>query len=358
MKRKSKVILVVIAVVLVLITGAGFFFWQKIKKPLYVPGKLSSERNITAPDQEKDSEYWEMDDGIEIYHFSEGTGRNVLIVHGGPGYPYRKPWSGLQSMTDRYEFHYYDQRGSGKSSRPVKSFSSSNYFKNVAELNRILGMGTQLADIERIRQILKEDKLILIGHSFGAFMAALYASEFPDHVAGMILVSPGGGLVTPRDNVDLFEIIRADLSEDEKQAFDLFMEDYLDFAHIFSKTEDDLEAAGLQLAGYSGLLEGMENIGKKQPLTFKARPGGWMVFAMYFGMGMAHDYSEALGVVEAPVLILHGAQDFIKIDLVQPYVDSLPNARLKTIDSAGHAMFEETPEEFSRIVESFLGQLE
>jgi proline iminopeptidase len=358
MKRKTRFISMAIGVVLLMVVCAAFLFWQHIKKPLYVPGNLSSEMDITVPVQEKDSEYWDMGNGINIYHFSEGSGRNVLIIHGGPGYPYRTPWTGLQSMTDRYQFHYYDQRGSGKSSRPVKGFSSGNFFKNVAELNRTLGMGTQLADIERIRQILKEDKLILIGHSFGGFIAALYASEFPEHVAGMVLISPAGGLVTPRDTIDMAETVKPTLSEEEKQAFDLFMEDYLDFRHIFSKTEEDMEAAGLKLAGFSGLLEDPDNPEKKQPITLEARPGGWMVFGIYFGMGIEHDYSQALGVVEAPVLVLHGAQDFINIDIIKPYADSLPNAQLKIVDDAGHVMFEETPEEFSRIVESFLSGLE
>jgi proline iminopeptidase len=358
MKRKTKSISLAIAVVLFLIVGAGWLFWQQIKKPLYTPGSLSSEADITAPEQKKDSEYWQMGDDIEIFHFSEGTGRNVLIIHGGPGYPYRKPWTGFQSLTDRYRFHYYDQRGCGKSSRPIKHFSSRNYLKNVAELNRSLGLWTQLADIERIRQILGEDELILVGHSFGGLLAALYAAEFPDHVGGLILVSPAGGLVTPRDQIDLSELVRPGLSEDDKKAFDLFLADYFDFPNIFSKTEDDMEAAGLQLAKFSGLIDGTGNQGKKQSISLKARPGGWMVFGIFFGLGAEHDYSRALGVVEAPVLVLHGADDFIKIDLINPYVDSFPNAQIEIIDDAAHVMFEEKPEEFSRVVESFLARLE
>lgn len=357
MKRKTKIIVSTISVIVLLVAGAGIFLWQKIRSPLYIPGTLKSEVNISVPDQNKDAEYWEMGNGITLYHFSEGTGRNVLILHGGPGYPYSKPWSGLQPMTDRYQFHYYDQRGCGKSSRPVDSFSSRNYFKNVAQLYQSLGMGTQIADIERIRQILKEDKLILIGHSFGGLLAVLYASEFPGHVAGMVLVSPADVLVMPQD-VDWVGDVRESLSENDKQAFDLFIDDYLDFPHIFSKTEDDLSSLRRQWATFVGLLDKPAGSEKGNSLTLETKPGGWMTFAIFFSTGLKHDYRQALGVVEAPALVLTGTQDVIEIDAIKQYADSLSNSQLKIINGAGHAMFEETPEEFSRIVETFLSQLE
>ena len=38
----------------------------------------------------------------------------MMIVHGGPGMPFAQPLSGLAPLTDEYQFHYYDQRGSGE----------------------------------------------------------------------------------------------------------------------------------------------------------------------------------------------------------------------------------------------------
>ena len=49
----------------------------------------------------------------------------------------------------------------------------------------------QLADIERLRRASGETSLILIGHSFGAFLAALYATEFPERVRAPVLVLHG-----------------------------------------------------------------------------------------------------------------------------------------------------------------------
>ncbi|MBN1834111.1 MAG: alpha/beta hydrolase [Deltaproteobacteria bacterium] len=362
MKRKTKIVIWIIVCIIVLIVGVSAFFWWQMSKPLYVPGMVSSETNLSAPltppSQDKNTDFWKMGDGVSLYHFSEGKGRNVLILHGGPGYPYRKMWSGLRQLTDNYRFHYYDQRGCGKSSRPVNGFASSNYYENVKLLDKMLGLGTQLADIERIRQILGDNKLILIGHSFGAFQAVLYAAEFPDKVDGLILVSPANMLLMPQQSGGLFEIIKSRLPADEKPAYEQFMDDYFDFGSIFSKTEDDLVAANQELAEYFEVsTESTEVRKEKSEATLQAKPGGWMVFGMYFSMGTAHDYRQALKVVRAPVLVIHGDDDFQEVDVERMYANSLPNARLETLKSATHFMYEEKPEEFSKMVGAFLQDL-
>ena len=108
-----------------------------------------------------------MDDKIQLAHFSVGEGRDVLVVHGGPGEPFAEPMAALQPLTNDFRFHYYDQRGSGESTRPIDSFPDTNFYKNMQALDAELGLGAQIADIERIRQILAQDKLIVIGHSWG-----------------------------------------------------------------------------------------------------------------------------------------------------------------------------------------------
>jgi proline iminopeptidase len=132
----------------------------------YGPRGAESARPAYTPAQTGDPDYWQVEDDIKLYHFAEGTGRNVLIVHGGPGMPFREPLAGLASLTGDYRFIYYDQRGCGKSSRPINKFTSQNMYENMTTLDKTLGLGAQIADIERIRQILGEEKLILIGHSW------------------------------------------------------------------------------------------------------------------------------------------------------------------------------------------------
>jgi len=347
----KKVIIIVVLVLLVLIVVAGVFFWYIMGKPLYEPGMVRAGENLraplTLPEQAGDERFWNVEQDIQLYHFFEGEGRNVLIVHGGPGYPFAQPWPGLGPLTNEYQFHYYDQRGCGQSTRPIDKFSSTNYYQNMKTLDQTLGLGAQVADMERIRQILGEEKLLIIGHSFGGFLASLYAAEFPGRVEALILVAPADVLVMPQKDGGLFEEVRKRLPEDMQPDYAAYLEEYLDFRNIFSKSEADLVALN-------------EGFGKYYAVVFEAsipeqgRSGGWMVWAMYLSMGTRHDYRDALKDVKAPVLVIHGADDLQSEKASRVYVDAFPNARFHVIEGATHFPFYEQPEEFGTVVGEFL----
>src|SRR5688572_3324907 len=182
----KRIVLIVVALLVLLLIGAGIWFWHSMGKPLYKPGMVRSRLNARAqfdpPAQSNDAHYWTVEKDIRLHYFSHGQGRPVLVLHGGPGYPILEPLPGLQPLGTNFQFYYYDQRGCGKSSRPFDRFTSKNFYANMIELERKLGIGAQIADIERIRLILKQEKLILLGHSFGGFLATMYATEFPERV--------------------------------------------------------------------------------------------------------------------------------------------------------------------------------
>jgi proline iminopeptidase len=291
--------------------------------------------------------------GIELAHFAVGQGRNILIIHGGPGEPFTHPMSGLEPLTSEFRFHYYDQRGCGESTRPIDRFESQNVYQNMKTLDETLGLGTQIADIERIRQMLGDEKLILIGHSWGGFLASLYAAEFPEHVEALILVSPANTLVMPQPDVksDLFAAVRAKLPADEQVKFDAFMKEYMDFNALFQKSEAELVAMNEQFGKY--YLQ-VANVEKTAPLPPQGKPGGWMVWAGYVSMGQRHDYRPALRQVTAPVLVIHGADDLQSEAATRLYVDAFPNAEFAVIENAGHFSFEEQPDQFASIIKAFL----
>src|SRR5512145_2478257 len=207
MKKKIVLTIIVTIVILVGVLVAGV--WYFMGQPMYQPGMAREGKNIryslTPPKQAGYPDYWEVDPEVRLYHFSQGEGRNVLVVHGGPGVPFHAPLSALEPLAGEYRFQYYDQRGCGNSIRPIDTFASQNTYENMTTLNEVLGLGTQLADIERIRQLLGDEKLILIGHSWGGFLASMYAAEFPEHVEALILVSPADTLLMPQKEGDLFD---------------------------------------------------------------------------------------------------------------------------------------------------------
>ena len=350
----KKIIVIVVSVLLVLILVAGAFFWYTMVKPLYEPGMVRAGENLraplTPPEQSGDEHFWNVEGDIQLYHFSEGEGRNVLIVHGGPGYPHSELWPGLEPLTNEYEFHYYDQRGCGQSTRPIDTFSSSNYYANMTTLDKTLGIGAQVADIERIRQILGEEKLVLIGHSFGGFLASLYAAEFPERVEAMILVAPADVLVMPQKDGGLFEEVRKRLPEDMQEDYAAYLKEYLDFKNIFSKSEPDLVALNEEFVKYYEAVF-------ETSIPEQGRPGGWMVWAMYLSMGTRHEYRDALKDANVPVLVIHGANDLQTEKASRTYVDAFPNARFHVIEDATHFSFYEQPEDFAEVTSEFLSEL-
>lgn len=96
----------------------------------------------------------------------------------------------------------FDLIGFGKSSRPnfnfKKSSGMSDFQKSKAEAEF---METCMVEsVEKWRRAIGgplQDKFILLGHSFGAYLALAYALRYPDHVAHIILADPWG---MPQEN--------------------------------------------------------------------------------------------------------------------------------------------------------------
>jgi proline iminopeptidase len=351
---KRKMLLIIAGFILLIIGAAGGGFWYMSTQPLYKPGMVREMgTRLMPPAQPVDAQNWLVEPNIELAHFAVGEGRNVLVIHGGPGQPFRQPMSGLEPLTSEFRFHYYDQRGCGDSTRPIDRFESKNMYENMKTLDQSLGLGAQIADIERIRQILDDEKLILIGHSWGGFLASLYAAEFPEHVEALILVSPANTLVMPQPDAesDLFAAVRAKLPAEDQGEFDKFMKEYFDFNTLFQKSDAELVAMNEQFGKY--YLQIMD-VDTTSQWPEQGKPGGWMVWAGYISMGQSHDYRAALRKVTAPVLVIHGAQDIQSEAATRLYVEAFPNVEFVVIENAAHASFEDQPIEFASFVKSFL----
>ena len=239
---------------LLLFAVAAVWMYYQMGQPLYKPGMVrkafAAFKLDTRLTPSGEQTAWPVEPGITLHHFEKGTGHDVLVVHGGPGYPFTEPIPALDALTDRYRFIYYDQRGCGRSTKPITAFESSNFYKNMLTLNDKLGLQAQIADLERIRLLIGQDKLTILGHSFGAFIAAMYAAEFPDRVRALVLVAPADVLVFPAAGGGIFARIQERLPEPYRADYSRFQAEYLNFKDIFSKTEKDLQRLNARFAGY------------------------------------------------------------------------------------------------------------
>lgn len=96
----------------------------------------------------------------------------IIFMHGGPGcseIPYVRKYQ--QELEQHFTVVHYDQRGSGK---------SYHFFANYSNLTTDLLVDDLLALTDYVTEELGQDKVVLIGHSFGTYIGMKAAAKAPD----------------------------------------------------------------------------------------------------------------------------------------------------------------------------------
>lgn len=113
--------------------------------------------------------------GANIEMMIRGKDRDnpvVIFVHGGPccsEIPYARKYQ--SALEENFTVVHYDQRGSGKSYEFGKDYSDVTASAHVDDL---------IAFTQYISTYLRKEKVILIGHSYGTYIAAMAASQHPE----------------------------------------------------------------------------------------------------------------------------------------------------------------------------------
>ena len=118
--------------------------------------------------------------------FGNPDGAIVVCIHGGPGSDYRYMLNAKDLADYGYRVVFYDQRGSGLSQRLPESIYTSNGLEGLEEIyDELNGV------IDHYRTS-PDQKVYLLGHSWGAMLATAYAGKYPNAVQGLVLQEPGG----------------------------------------------------------------------------------------------------------------------------------------------------------------------
>lgn len=113
-------------------------------------------------------------DDARLHFVIKGAGRPVVLVHGNPGSC--QDWARLYvPLSSRYCGFAFDRPGHGHSDRP-------NHRPITVEVQAQI-LHTALAELN------VEDP-ILLGHSWGGALVLAYALQFPDDLAGAVLLAP------------------------------------------------------------------------------------------------------------------------------------------------------------------------
>lgn len=113
-------------------------------------------------------------DGHELYWEESGNpkGLPVIFLHGGPGSG-TEPSHRCYFNPKLYRIVLMDQRGCGKS-KPHSELKENTTWHLVA-------------DMERLRELLKIDKWVVFGGSWGSTLSLTYAETHPNRVLALVL---------------------------------------------------------------------------------------------------------------------------------------------------------------------------
>lgn len=246
----------------------------------------------------------------------------VVFLHGGPGLytEARRFDEGAIFRAAGYRTLYFDQAGGGQSKR----LKASEY-----------SLSRAVADLEALRIKLGQEKLILWGNSYGASFAAIYASRFPERVAGMILTSPGTfpGTnpkrtynLTNRGSMKIGKDLTAALSKVDRKGAAAEPE----VSQVESgKLLDELMA--------TELIEAM--VCKGANITPPPLGRGGNLFANRILLKQVEHLKFEATALNVPTLILRGACDFMPADNAERY-RKLFGGQVITIAGNGHGLLE------------------
>ncbi len=264
--------------------------------------------------------------GVELFTRTVGDGPDVIVMHGGPGAQHDYLLPQFDALAQGRRLRYYDQRGGGKSqvSRDTE-----------------VGWREQAADLDALISHWSTEPATLLGYSWGGLLAQLFATEHPERVGRLALVSAAPvhagarrefqqrlsermaapEIVRARDELRQSGLRESDPEAYRKRAFELSVAGY--FAH-------PARARGLTPFRVTG----------------RTQQAVWSSVSDY-------DIRDKLASLSVPALVLHGQHDAISVSSAEETA-SLLGAELVVFEHSGHVPYVEEPHKFVAALDAFL----
>jgi proline iminopeptidase len=275
--------------------------------------------------------------GDTTLHVEERGGGDLalIVLHGGPGLDHTQFGPFLDDLGDDARLLLVDERGQGRSDRVDPATLTLERFA---------------ADVEELAEALGLERYVVLGHSFGAFIALQHAVDFPGRPAGTIVSS---GIPSERflahveENLAAFEPVELREQVTESWA-----------RESQAKTEDDVRAL----------------LSDQLPFHF-ADPHDPRIEEFRAGLGdavyspevLAHvaangyggiEVESRLGEVTHPLLVLAGRQDrTCSVEAATAIAAGVPGSRLVVFEDSGHMTYVEENAAYVDAVRGFLASV-
>ena len=247
----------------------------------------------------------------------------LLLLHGGPGYDHSGFKPAFSRLADVAQIVYYDHRGHGRSDRrPPQEWTLDTFADDVVRLCDALGIS----------------KPMVLGQSFGGFVAQRYIARHPDHPAKVVLSSTSPHLALER-KLAMFERLGGAQAREVARAFwsapnDTTWAEYSRVCKHLYNTQPAPPDAGRRIVF-------------NEPILFASAGGEQQTMNLLPGLARA----------QCPVLVMAGEQDPVcplqdSLDIVA----ALPpqHVQLATFAQAGHGAWRDQPDDAFAVLRRFV----
>jgi len=288
------------------------------------PPALPSEGSVETPDH------------TQLHYLVRGSGpETIVVLHGGPGLSSAYLAPDLDDLARTHTVIYYDQRGCGRSTV-------------VTDPER-LTFDAHVEDVEAIRQHFKLERVVVLGHSWGAGLAAFYALKHPEHVSKLVLYEA----LPPRRDPFLAEF---------GKSLTAWMDDaagarigQLDAARKDPSVEPVAACRAFWKEFIRGYFFDAAAIARLKgdvcDIPAEALRNQSVVAGAALGPLQSWDWREQLHAIAVPTLIIAGAKSPIPMAGELEWQTAIPGAKLVTIENAGHFPHVEQPQAFRAALE-------
>jgi pimeloyl-ACP methyl ester carboxylesterase len=252
---------------------------------------------------------------VAVTEFANPEQPAVVLLHG-LGSRGQSWWPVIDPLAARFHLYVLDLRGHGASGKPQRGYRMSQY----------------VADLDAVLEGLELDAPRILGHSLGALITLLWASERPSRATALVLEDPS--LRQQPEVLGAFDGWQQLAALTPAEAAAWYRQEYPDWSD-----EDCIRRA--------------------QTITSTA-PGVFADLRAETEEALTAGLTDRMGIlaeVQSPALLIHGNPELgsmVHPEDAERFVQIMPKARRVFIPTAGHSIHRDASEAFLAHVVPFL----
>ncbi|MEO4055181.1 alpha/beta hydrolase [Solibacillus sp. CAU 1738] len=300
--------------------------------------------------------------GISQYILVDGQSKEnpfIIFLHGGPGQPFPFGVSSRNQfpvITEKFNAVYFDQRGSGKSFDKNIDVETMNIEQFISDTNEV---------IDFVRKEYSQDKVYLVGMSWGSIIGLQLANRDPDKFYGYIGIDQ---IVNIKDGQVLGKQWLKDIAKDDKNLLDQIesfgeppyygelesqYSDIVNKYNGFNYKDENTKGANLfKLAGRS--LVSPDYSLKDIYASFVSGATFSLIDSKELQKEIINTDFNELTIFKTPFYIIQGKHDKVaNFELAKSYFDRIdaPKKKFITLENSAHMPNEE---DFEFLIQSIL----